>query len=49
MTVHIIESSGNRAFDRSVEQALWGASPLPLPQDVSLFRRDLQFVFDPQG
>ena len=49
VTVEIAESSGNRTFDNSVENAVWKSSPLPLPQDVSLFRRDLQFVFDPQG
>ena len=49
VTVQIIESSDNRAFDSSVEQAVWKASPLLLLKDVGLFRRDLQFVFDPQG
>ena len=49
VTVQIIESSGNRAFDSSVENAVWKSSPLPLPKDVGLFRRDLQFMFDPEG
>ena len=47
--VQIIESSGNRAFDNSVENAVLKSSPLPLPKDTGLFRRDLQFVFDPEG
>ena len=49
VTVQIVESSGNRAFDSSVGKAVWKSSPLPLPKDVSLFRRDIQFVFDPDG
>ncbi|MCY4667370.1 MAG: cell envelope integrity protein TolA, partial [Rhodococcus sp.] len=49
VTVQIVESSGNRAFDSSVEKAVWKSSPLPLPKDLSLFRRDLQFVFNPEG
>lgn len=49
VTVQIVESSGNRAFDSSVENAVWKSSPLPLPKDQSLFSRQLQFVFDPEG
>ena len=47
--VEIVETSGNRAFDISVENAVWKSSPLPLPKDQSLFSRDLNFVFDPEG
>ena len=47
VTVEIVESSGNRTFDNSVENAVWKSSPLPLPEDPSLFSRNLHFVFDP--
>ena len=45
----IVKSSGNVAFDRSVEQAVLRASPLPVPRDPSLFVREIQFIFDPEG
>lgn len=47
--VTVTESSGNVAFDRSVVNAIWKASPLPLPKDPALFTRNLQFVFDPEN
>lgn len=46
--VTVSKSSGNVAFDRSVVNAIWKASPLPLPKDPALFTRNLQFVFDPE-
>ena len=46
--VTVSESSGNVAFDRSVVNAIWQASPLPLPKDPALFSRNLQFEFDPE-
>jgi colicin import membrane protein len=48
ISVKVSESSGNVAFDRSVVNAIWRASPLPLPKDPSLFSRKLQFVFHPE-
>ena len=47
--VEISQSSGNVAFDQSVVNAIWKASPLPQPKDPSLFSRNLQFEFDPEG
>ena len=46
----VIKSSGNALFDRSVELATRKASPLPLPEDPSLFKyfRTIEFKFDPQ-
>ena len=41
----ILTSSGNVAFDRSVEEAVLRASPLPEPKDPSLFDRDIQIIF----
>lgn len=48
--VHIIQSSGNAAFDRSVEMAVNKASPLPVPKSsTGLFDhfREVELVFDP--
>jgi colicin import membrane protein len=47
-SVSVIESSGNAAFDRSVESAVYKAAPLPVPGD-RLFEsfRELELVFDP--
>ncbi|NOQ78481.1 MAG: cell envelope integrity protein TolA, partial [Gammaproteobacteria bacterium] len=38
VSVKIIESSGNQAFDRSVETAVRKASPLPVPTDSVIFK-----------
>ncbi len=46
--VRIVKSSGNIAFDRSVETAVWNASPLPQPKDSVLFDREIIFEFDPE-
>lgn len=47
----VVRSSGNAAFDRSVENAVYKATPLPLPADQQLFEyfRELQFVFKPEA
>jgi colicin import membrane protein len=47
--VQIVRSSGDPVFDRSVESAVYKASPLPLPQDAALFKhfRDLRLIFKP--
>lgn len=49
LMVSIQESSGNGAFDRSVEQAVYKADPLPMPTSPTLNAafRDLEFIFDP--
>lgn len=46
----VVRSSGNAAFDRSVENAVYKASPLPIPQDPELFDyfRDIEFLFNPE-
>ena len=52
VSVRIIQSSGNSAFDRSVEMAVNKASPLPVPESSSgLFDhfREVEFVFDPNA
>jgi colicin import membrane protein len=47
--VQIVRSSGDPVFDRSVESAVYKASPLPLPPDAALFKhfRDLHLIFKP--
>lgn len=47
----VVRSCGNPAFDRSVENAVYKASPLPLPEDKSLFEhfRELELRFRPEG
>lgn len=51
LLARVVESSGDTAFDRSVEAAVYRASPLPLPQDATLFEyfREINFVFKPEG
>ena len=45
----IVRSSGNPAFDRSVESAVFKASPLPVPPDSEVMEqfRSLRFEFKP--
>ena len=47
--VEIRTSSGNPGFDRSVEDAVLRASPLPAPKDPSLFDRHIVITFAPEG
>lgn len=51
LEARVVRSSGNPAFDRSVESAVLKASPLPLPQDSRLFEhmRELDFTFKPKA
>lgn len=47
----VVRGSGNAAFDRSVENAVYKASPLPWPakQELADYFRDLEFTFNPEG
>jgi len=49
VSAKVIQSSGDALFDRSVESAVLKASPLPLPNDTTLFRyfREINFKFNP--
>lgn len=51
LAVSVVKSSGNAAFDRSVEAAVWKADPLPMPDDPGLRDRsefrNHTFTFDP--
>lgn len=50
VTVQIVQGSGDAAFDRSVEAAVYRAAPLPLPPDPGMFEnfRTVQFRFVPK-
>jgi len=50
LAVRVIRSSGNALFDRSVENAVYKASPLPVPDDPELFQyiREINLNFDPE-
>ena len=49
LLVTVVKSSGNNAFDRSVEAAVQKADPLPMPQSKRLLTqfREIQFEFEP--
>ena len=47
LQVKFISSSGNAAFDRSIEQAVHAASPFPLAKNPSLFDPTVGFMFNP--
>ncbi|MEE8429037.1 MAG: cell envelope integrity protein TolA [Gammaproteobacteria bacterium] len=51
ISVAIVKSSGDPAFDRSVATAVYKAAPLPLPPDIVMFRhfREIDFIFRPES
>lgn len=52
ISVKVTQSSGNDALDRSVEQAIIKASPLPVPDDIRTFEsnfRNLTMKFRPEN
>jgi colicin import membrane protein len=48
LTIRKRKSSGHPGYDDAVERAIMKSSPLPLPDDRSLFRRELELKFHPQ-
>ena len=50
LSAKVVRSSGNAVFDRSVENAVYKAAPLPLPEDPTLFDnfREIEFLFSPE-
>ena len=50
LSANVIRSSGNGLFDRSVENAVYKAAPLPLPEDPALYEnfREIEFLFNPE-
>ncbi len=51
LSTQLVQSSGNAIFDRSAENAVNKASPLPVPDDKSMFEhfREFRFRFRPEG
>ena len=49
LSVEIFTSSGNIAFDRSVAEAVWAASPLPAPVDPTVFDKEIVLLFRPRS
>jgi colicin import membrane protein len=47
LNVRLVKSSGNRALDDAVERAIHKSTPLPLPDDRSLFERELNLKYRP--
>lgn len=45
LNVKILQCDGDQLFQRSVQQAIERASPLPLPSDMSLFSPSINFTF----
>jgi colicin import membrane protein len=48
LTIRLVKSSGNAAYDAAVERAILKSSPLPLPASRELFSRELKLTFRPQ-
>ena len=46
--VVVEQCTGDEAFRRSVEEAVWKSDPLPEPPTPELFDRDLRFKFIPE-
>ncbi|HZX31172.1 MAG TPA: energy transducer TonB, partial [Rhodocyclaceae bacterium] len=47
LSVRLKKSSGNSALDAAIERAILKSSPLPKPDDSSLFKRELEIKFKP--
>jgi colicin import membrane protein len=47
LSVRIERSSGNPALDAAIERAIMRSSPLPKPDDPSLFKRELEIKYRP--
>ncbi|MFC1665075.1 cell envelope integrity protein TolA, partial [Pseudomonadota bacterium] len=45
ISARVVTGSGNPIFDRSVENAILKASPLPIPNDRTLFEYFKEFLF----
>ena len=43
----MVRSSGHKAYDEAIVRAIKKSSPLPKPDDPSLFRRELELKFRP--
>lgn len=48
LDVRLRRSSGQKAYDQTVERAIWKSSPLPRPDRPDLFSRELKLTFRPR-
>jgi colicin import membrane protein len=48
LSIRLVKSSGNPAYDAAVERAILKSSPLPLPPPGVPFSRELKLTFRPQ-
>lgn len=48
VNVRVTQCTGDEVFQRSVEAAVYKASPLPTPSDPALFDREIVFTFKPE-
>ena len=48
VNVTIVSCNGDAAVRRSIEAAVYKASPLPAPDNPRIFQRNLQFIFKPE-
>ena len=48
VSVNIVRCNGDAAVQRSIEAAVFKASPLPQPSDPAIFERNLMLVFKPE-
>jgi colicin import membrane protein len=48
LSIRLVKSSGNAAYDAAVERAILKSSPLPLPASRELFSRELKLTFRPR-
>lgn len=48
ISVNVRSCNGDDAVVRSIEAAVWKATPLPVPANPILFEPDLRFVFKPE-
>ncbi len=48
LSTKLVKSSGHRGYDEAVERAILKSSPLPKPDKVELFSRELRLTFRPK-
>ena len=48
VAANVVSCNGDAAVVRSIEAAVFKASPLPVPSNPILFEPDLRFVFKPE-
>ena len=48
ISANVVSCNGDTAVERSIEAAVYKASPLPLPENAVLFDPDLRFRFIPE-